>query len=924
MSEALQTMDMKTADTPIRGTTHDGPGPDGGASWHAMSAESVLSAMGSSKAGLSSRQAGRRLEQYGPNALPKAERKPKWRMMADQFASPLIIVLLVCVAVTLLISEWVDAAAIAVVLVVNAIIGYVQERKAQGAVDALAGLSAPEARVIRDGSPGVMVPASDVVPGDVVALESGDRVPADMRIISSTGLKVDESMLTGESDAARKDSSPVATGALLGDRSSMVFSGTMVESGRGTGVVVATGAGTELGEIGSLVSGRTDPTPLQRIVARAEKWISIIVCVVAVAVFAGDAILGGDLAQSFLSAVSLLVASMPESLPIILTVAMALGVKRMASAHALAKTLPAVETMGAVTVIGSDKTGTLTQNRMTVTRLALPDGSLEAMGEADGDPGIDRREDRWNATVTLLRAGTYANDATIGDDGHYQGDAVDAAMADASAAVLAESDPMQPGSQSIVAQTPYEPELLHAMAVHEIRLDDGQTVRRQYVKGAPDTIAAMCEHGSMGAEGERTFDKGMIDRQYLELAGVGLRVIAVAFRQLKPGDDGASYEDDADFRWLGMEGMMDPPRPGVETAIDDCRRAGVRVMMITGDHPHTATAIGRQIGLIPENEENPAAMTLTGAQMSDMSDRELKSRLPGTVVAARMSPQDKLRVVETLQDMGETVAVTGDGVNDAPALKRADVGVAMGLTGTDVAREAGDVVLTDDDFSTIVKAVRQGRVTFKAIRGAAYFLLSTAFAAMLAVAVNVMSDQPLLFLPLQMLWINMVTNGVQDIALGFEDGDGTELDMPPRSGSEGLLGRRLWARLAVSGLWMAVSVLAVFGLTLKHGAPVDQARTMALTALVLFNFFVAMSARSETRPIISLNPFGNPFLLIAGFAALGVHALAMYIPWSAALLGMAPLTGMQWLTCLGVGVTVLIVCEGAKIAGSVAVMLKSA
>lgn len=924
MSEALQTIDSRTGTMNPRGATHDSPGPDGGASWHAMDTGAVISAMGSERRGLSSRQAGRRLEQYGPNALPEAERKPRWRMMADQFASPLIIVLLVCVIITMLLSEWVDAAAIAVVLAVNAIIGYVQERKAQGAVDALAGLSAPEAMVIRDGAPGVMIPASDVVPGDVVVLESGSRVPADMRIISSTSLKVDESMLTGESDAAKKTTNPVAADAPLGDRSSMVFSGTMVESGRGTGIVVATGTGTELGEIGSLVSGVTDPTPLQRIVTRAEKWISIIVCVVAVAVFAGNALLGGDLAQSFLSAVSLLVASMPESLPIILTVAMALGVKRMASAHALAKTLPAVETMGAVTVIGSDKTGTLTQNRMTVTGLALPDGSLETMGEADGGPGLDRREDRWNATVTLLRAGTYANDATIGDDGHYQGDAVDAAMAEASAAVLAESDPMQPGSQSIVAETPYEPELLHAMAVHDIRLDDGRTVRRQYVKGAPDTIAAMCKHGSMGAEGGRTFDKDMIDSQYMRLAGKGLRVIAVAFRQLQSDDDGASYMDDSDFRWLGMEGMMDPPRPGVETAIDDCRRAGVKVMMITGDHPHTAAAIGRQIGLIPENVVNMESMTLTGAQMGEMSDRELRERLPGTVVAARMSPQDKLRVVETLQDMGETVAVTGDGVNDAPALKRADVGVSMGMTGTDVAREAGDVVLTDDNFSTIVKAVRQGRVTFKAIRGAAYFLLSTAFAAMLAVAVNVMSDQPLLFLPLQMLWINMVTNGVQDIALGFEDGDGTELSMPPRSFGEGLLGRRLWARLAISGLWMAVSVLAVFGLTLKHGASVDQARTMALTALVLFNFFVAMSARSETRPIIRLNPFGNPFLLIAGFAALGVHALAMYIPWSATLLGMAPLTGMQWLICLGVGATVLIVCEGGKVAGHVVRMLKSA
>ena len=875
-------------------------GPSTGAAWHAMEPEAVGTAMGSGPQGLAGREAARRLEENGPNTLEETGRTPAWRMLLGQFVSPLIVVLLVCVVITLALREWVDAGAIALVLILNAAIGFTQERRAQGAADALKGMTAPEATVLRDGSP-VTVDVATLVPGDLVLLESGDRVPADLRLLDTSRLMIDESMLTGESDAASKGTGPVDASSGIGDRTCMAFSGTMVASGRARGLVVATGSDTELGEIGDLAGGESDPTPLQVTVRQVEKWIGVAVVVVAVAVFIGGALIGGDVPTSFLSAVSLMVAAMPESLPVVLTIAMALGVSRLAGRHVLAKTLPAVETLGSVTVVGSDKTGTLTQNRMTVETLA------------DGSGVITRMEDLDQGTVggglvRLLRAGAAANDATVTEtDGmrSYTGDAVDAAMLGAADGLAGDVEELRAESRR-VAETPYEPELLHSMAVIDA---DGS--RLQTVKGAPDMVASLCSRAMDATGAETDFDHGRMAEAYGFMGSQGLRVIGVAARRLDAGSDGSGYLEGKGFTWLGMEGMMDPPRPGVREAIADCNRAGIRVIMITGDHPVTAAAIGRRLGLAGVDGHDDDGV-LTGADMRGMGDRELDDRLRDVSVAARMSPQDKLRIVTRLRAMGERVAVTGDGVNDAPALKRADVGVAMGVTGTDVAREAGDLILTDDSFGGIVSGVRQGRATFKAIRSSAWFLLSTALAAMIAVGADMLSGGPAIFLPLQMLWINMVTNGVQDLALGTEDGDGTELDSPPTE-SCGLLGTGLWVRLGVAGLWMGVAVLTVFRMALASGVGVSMARTMALTVLVLFNFFVSWSARSETRPIIAMNPMGNPFLLVASFGALAIHAGAMYIAPVAGVLGMAPMGGAQWLACLGVAVTVLIVCEGGKL-----------
>lgn len=878
--------------------------------WHSLSPEATLEALHATANGLSNEESKRRLGIFGENALEAAVPTPKWKVFLLQFKSPLIAVLIVCGIVTMALDHHVDAIAIFVVLLLNAIIGFYQEIKANQAVRALASLSTPMSRVVRDGRV-TSLSTPSIVPGDVVLLESGDRVPADLRLIEANNLRIDESMLTGESEDASKNTKASDRDAPLGDRKSIAFSGTMVTGGRGRGVVVGTGSNTELGEINDLVIGTHASTPLEQIMSRTERGIAIAVIIVALFVFIGGTIINGNPTDAFLSSVALAVAAMPEALPIVLTVAMSLAVSRMARRNAIVRTLPAVETLGSATVIGSDKTGTLTQNRMTVETCSIGGAQPHECRSQE-----DIESQPWKDGVArLLRAGALTNEAhrhvEASGEVRYGGDAVDVAMARA-------ADDMGAVSQadrdlSIAFETPYEPELRYSMTIR--RNDDGSYT--QYVKGAPDTVAAMC--AAMAVEGDGTGEAGdgstatepidltRIDEVYEAMGGKGLRVIGVAMRELGPDARPQDYREPESMIFLGLEGMLDPPREGVREAIAQCAQAGIEVKMITGDHPLTAQAIGERLGL--RHTDN----AITGGEMLEMSDEVLKARLKETSIAARVSPQDKLRIVEALQDEGHTVAVTGDGVNDAPALKAASVGIAMGESGTDVAREASDVVLTDDNFVTITQAVREGRVTFKAIRGSAFFLLSTAVAAMIAVGINVIAEMPLLFTPLQMLWINFVTNGVQDIALAFEPGQGDELSRPPRKASEGLLSMAMWARTAVCGLWMAICILVMFRVMLDGGYEETTARTMTLTLLVLFNFFMSMSARSENISIFRLNPLRNPFLLVAAVLALVVHATVMYIPAAAAVLGVGPLSAMEWLICWALALSVLVFSEGDKL-----------
>ncbi|WP_240792869.1 cation-translocating P-type ATPase [Arthrobacter crystallopoietes] len=792
-----------------------------------------------------------------------------------------------------------DSAAIFLILCINAALGFFQERKAEADVRALQSLSTPSCRVLRDGVEQV-IPGRGVVPGDVVLLESGDRVPADLRLFETNGLQVDESMLTGESFAASKHTAPLSEDVGDADKANVAFSGTFVGSGRGSGVVTATGAGTALGKINALVQGPAGKSPLQLLTHSLERRIGLIVLGAVVFIFVAGLVLGNDMSTMFRTAVGLAVATIPESLPIVLTVALSLGVSRMARRNAIVRTLPAVETLGSTNVIGSDKTGTLTENRLTVERIWTTAGTLDISARDDDGDGGGADPPLVRA---VLRAGALTNEATVSaedEDLEYSGDAVDAAMAKTAFARAAVSEAER--TSEPLAHQPYEPHLRYSQTV---RQDSGGS-RTLFVKGSPEAVLAAAVDMA-GPEGTLPLDEARIHAANEQMGRDGLRVIATGSRMLS-GDEAlpVPLPPPSGLTFLGMEGMTDPPRAGVAAAVEQCGRAGIKVMMVTGDHPVTAMAIAGRLGL---PADKPA---LTGTEMTGLDDLLLAARLEQASVAARVSPVEKLRIVHALQGAGKVVAVTGDGVNDAPALKAAAIGVAMGKSGTDVAREAADIVLTDDNFVTIVHAVEEGRVTFAAIRKTTFFLLSTGAAALVAVTLSVFAETPLLFLPVQMLWMNVVTNGVQDIALAFEPGEGDELSRPPRPPSEGLLSRTLWFRAGITGAWMALAVILSFIVALHTGSSETHARTLALTMFVMLSFFQVFSSRAENKSLFQLGLLANKPLLYTSLAALALHWAVMNWPVSAGLLELTPLTVREWLMCTAVGSTVLIIVEAEK------------
>lgn len=857
--------------------------------WHTTGIEEVRAALDLPDAGtgLTSADAAARRERHGPNKLTETTADPWYVVLGRQIASPMVIFLLLAGIVTLIQQEWFEGAVIFLVVVLNSSIGYWQARKAEKDVAALAELSTPEATVVRDGAV-TDVPATDLVPGDTVRLESGDMVPADLRITASIGLRVDESMLTGEVLPTAKRSGvsdhgvELAEDAPLGDRVTMAYSGTLVVSGRATGLVVTTGRDTELGTIADLVQTDSGKTPLQVLTDRLEKTIAVLLVVVGVAVFITNLILGTGLGDAFRSTVALIVSSMPEALPVVLSVAMGVGVSRMATRNAVVRHLPSVETLGSTTVIGSDKTGTLTVNRMTVETVWTPTGLDE---------------------TPSLRTGALTNDATVHPDGDTLiGDAVDVAMATAAldrGVVTGEERSTAP-----VADMPYEPEYAYSQTLRRETGEDGTDRLVLHVKGAPEVVASFCR----GMGGGSVRHEAMVEANHA-MAADGLRVIATASRVLDEGEAVPKFLDTPhDLQFTGLQGMMDPPREGVREAIGQCRSAGIHVMMITGDHPVTAVAIGRRLGL-----GRPGDEPITGRDMAGLDDAQLRERLRHTSVAARMSPQDKLRIVKLLKADGETVAVTGDGVNDAPALKAASIGVAMGDSGTDVARESADVVLTDDNFVTIVDAVRLGRVTFSSIRKATFFLISNGLALMTAVVVNTFTELPLIFLPVMLLFMNIVTNGIQDIALSFEKGEGDELDQNPRSKDEGVLDTHMWMRSVITGLWMGIGTLLVYRVANDQGLALEECRTLALITMVMFNFFQVFSARALHISAFAMNPLGNPLLLGSAVAALVLQWAATAWTPAADLIGLTSLSWQQWLMCTGIGVTVLLIVEAEKL-----------
>ncbi|MDQ4084151.1 MAG: HAD-IC family P-type ATPase, partial [Actinomycetota bacterium] len=719
--------------------------------WHALDRTEVESALATDERSLSEAEAVRRLEYYGPNRLEEAPPPSALAILLNQFKSPLIYILLIAAAITLLLGDYIDTSVIAAVLVLNAVIGFTQERRAEASVRALMQLAAPRARVIREGRERE-VESSELVPGDLVLLESGSRVPADLRLMRATNLSVDESLLTGESTPVEKGTEPVDERTQLADRTNMSYMGAVVNSGRGRGYVVATATETELGSIAEQVRGEEQTkTPLQRRMDRFANIIGVVVVISALLAFGIGVLLGESPQEMFLVGVALAVAAVPEGLPVVFTITLALGVRRMAQRNAIVRRLPAVETLGSTTTIGSDKTGTLTENRMTVQEVRAAGRTYLVTDEPDASRPDDVAENR-PLYLTLL-SGVLTNESEIypsdEEDGfEVRGDPTEAALLVSAARMGVEPGEVR-ASYELCAESPFESERQYSASVR--RRNGGHLL---FVKGAPERVLGMCER-AISEEGTTELDTEAANRAAQEMASKGLRVLGMAYKVLEVPPDDEEVPEPEGLTFLGLQGMMDPPREGVREAVAGCQEAGIRVVMITGDHAVTARAIARDLGIADDE-----APVLGGAELEEMDDEQLRQRVREVSVYARVAPEHKLRVVRALQRHGEVVAVTGDGVNDAPALKSAEIGVAMGKSGTDVAREASDMVLTDDNFTSIYSAVEEGRITFDNVRKVTFFLISTGAAAIIAILSALALGMPLPFLPAQLLWLNLVTNGL--------------------------------------------------------------------------------------------------------------------------------------------------------------------
>lgn len=883
-------------------------------SWYRIPADKVVKQLNSSAAsGLSGSEVDLRLQQIGLNEISKEEEISNWKIWVHQFKDPLIYILLGAAFITLILQDFIDSGVIAIVVLFNAIIGYLQESKARQAILALSKLSAPKANVIRDGR-SKEIEAAYLVPGDIVTLTSGDRVAADLRIITQKTLEVNESSLTGESMVARKSSEPIdAENPVPGDQTNMLFAGTIVTQGRAKAIVVRTGKSTELGKIATSVRrlGLTR-TPLQNKVMKMGNVIGLIIAIVSVLIAVIGVLHKMSPYEVFITVVAIAVSAIPEGLPVVLTITLAIGMRRMANRQAIIRSLPAVETLGSTTVIGSDKTGTLTKNEMTVRQIWADQNFFHTTETGYGLAGTVKKNGqalkagKESGLYATLLAGSIANEAPVDSLilGDPRGDPTEIALH--VSALKGELNARQIAAEMKELDIlPFEPER-QFMAT----LNESPGGRQIFLKGAPEVVIERCS--GMLVNGDIIpLERSEIRDAAASMAGEGLRVLAMAFKETTPDSSSVLLSDtDSGFIFTGLQGMEDPVRPEAVEAIRISQEAGVRVIMITGDHIQTALAIGKKLGLA--NSETGAAMQ--GADLEKLTDDELDDVLERVTIFARVSPHHKLRIVERLKEKGHIVAVTGDGVNDAPALRAAHLGIAMGKSGTDVAREASDMVLSDDNFATITAAIEEGRIVFSNIRKVTFFLLSTAVGEMVIILAAVALNWPLPFIAVQILWINLVTSGLQDVALAFEPGEQGIIRRKPRDADEGILSRRLLERLAGVGLLLAAGTSWTFWWAMETtGGDLDAARSVALTQMVVFQNFHVFNCRSLDRSIFSISPFTNKYLYLSVAAALAFHVAVLHLGWLQTLFRTVPLTLEQWLVVIAVGVFVIIGGELDKI-----------
>jgi magnesium-transporting ATPase (P-type) len=880
--------------------------------WHNLATKDVLSLLDTNEGGLANQEAQRRIGQYGPNRLPHAKRRGPVARFFRQINNLLIYVLIVAALLSLSIGHVTDAIVIAMVVLINSTIGFIQEGRAEKALEAIRSMIDPHATVLRDGRR-ISIAADEVVPGDIVLLEAGDRVSADLRLIKAANLRIDEAALTGESVPVDKAVAPVPEGAALGDRSSMVYSGTFVAAGQGAGIAVATGTRTELGRISGLIGEVEElATPLTRQMDQFARQIAMVVLALASFIFLYAA-LGPvyDLRQSFMILVALAAASIPEGLPAVMTITLAVGVQRMAGRNAVIRRLPAVETLGSVSVICSDKTGTLTKNEMTVSALVTAQGQVGIEGAGykpegrfliGGEP-IDVAA--YPALEELTLAGLLCNDAELGErEGNW----------------FTDGDPMEGALLSLAMKAGHDIAAARARftRLHEIpfdarhrymatlnRRDDGAPVL--YLKGAPERVIDMCADAAM-PDGTCALDRDFWHRQIEALAAGGQRVIALAKRAMPVGTaEIATADAEAGLTLLGLVALIDPPRPEAIAAIAECREAGIAVKMITGDHAATAGAIARQLGMGSD------VQTVTGHDLDAMDDAQFARVARQASVFARTSPEHKLRLVEALQADGSVIAMTGDGVNDAPALKRADIGVAMGGKGTEAAKEASEVVLADDNFASIVAAVREGRTVYDNLTKVISWALPTNGGEAMTILLAVLFGLTLPVLPLQILWINMVTGVALGLTFAFEPTEPGAMKRAPRPPGQSILsGRVLWRVFFVS-LLMVMGTFGVFTWATERGLPVETARTMVVNAIVAMEIFYLFSVRYVHGTSLTWRGVMGTRAVLIGVTGITAAQFAFtYVPFLQRVFGSAPVAFTDGLVIVGIGIALLFIVEIEK------------
>ena len=861
--------------------------------WHSLSPEETLSALSSNRSGLSMEEAAERLQQYGPNELKVKRKTLPVIAFLRQFLSPLIYVLMAAAIISVIAGHFIDAWVIMGVLVANAVIGFLQETRAQKAMESLLQMAAPRTKVRRDGSVKQIL-ARETVSGDVFLLEAGDKVPADARLLESANLKVNEAALTGESMPVDKHTKPLNENIAMADRKNMVFMGTIVTYGRATAITVQTGMSTEIGKIATAIQEiKPDKTPLQKSIDKLSKYILLFVLGIVAILIAVGLVRGMHWLDIFLLAVAASVSAIPEGLPAVVTVVLAIGMQNMARRNAIIRKLAAVETLGSATVICSDKTGTLTLNEMTVRRLFIADKLVEVTGEGYNPQGEFRQNgqplnpDNNKILKLQLRIGALCNDAllTREEDSYViYGDPTEGALVVLAAKAGMDKEKLEKDFPRL-DEIPFQSEKQYMATLHP---QDGAG-RVVYLKGSVERVLSFSKY-MLTEDGIAPLADEVaqaILQANNEMAGQAMRVIATAYVEM-PAEIEELKEEyfERNLVFVGLAGMADPPREEAKEAIKSCKQAGIKVVMITGDNKITAESVARQLNL-------PPGKAVIGTELQQMSDEELAQRIEDISVFARIEPLHKLRIVNAFKRLGHIVAMTGDGVNDAPALKSANIGIAMGITGTGVAKEASDMVLTDDNFATVVSAVDEGRATFNRLRNVVFFLLSTNFGELLALilCVGFIGKAPLL--PLQIIWVNLVTDTATGIPLGLEPKFGDELKQPPRHPRVGLLFPGLLLRVTFMATLMGVGIFLIFNWA-QSRMSLDEARTVAFCTMVAFEWFRSFSARSDEHTVRTLGLLRNRWLVISISIAVLLQLAVVYLPFMQVALSTVPISINQW------------------------------